>query len=119
MYVLVPRGFTVASLHCPKAGHCIDQPSTIDLSRIGGGHTAALPAHAIVIEDDEAFQSTWWPLVIVRVKTEKAWNTIAKAKTAEAMDACESAGHCSKEFATNAYIFFQVLGPGGSPQGPA
>jgi hypothetical protein len=120
MYVLVPRGFKApGTLHCPKAGHCIDQPSTIDLSRIGGHAKAALPAHAIVIEDDESFQSTWWPLVIVKVKNLKAWNKIATAKSAEAMDACESAGNCSKEFATNAFIFFQVLGPGMSPHGPA
>ena len=122
MYVLIPMGFTppADTLQCPSAGHCIGQPSTIDMTRIPGlgGANATLPAHSIVIEEDESFQSTWWPLVLVGVNNLQAWNTIASEKSAEAMDACETSGDCTGEFDTNAYIFFQVLGPGMSPQGP-
>jgi hypothetical protein len=120
LYTLIPDGFKPnGGLHCPQTGHCIDHPSRIDLSRIGGSSDAAFPAHMNVIEENESFQSTWWPVVIVKVKTLAAWNTIAGAKSADAMDACEAAGNCSDEIPTNAYIFFQVLGPGMSPQGPA
>ena len=47
-----------------------------------------------------------------------AWNQIATAKTVEAMDACEETGNCTQEAETNAFVFFHVLGPGMSPQGP-
>jgi len=54
---------------------------TIDLSRSLGVHgfNAILPAHSLVMEDEEAFQSTWWPVVLVGVKTLDAWNTTAAA----------------------------------------
>jgi hypothetical protein len=123
MYVLVPLGFSppADTVHCPTVGHCIDQPNTIDLSRLQGwgGKETRFPAHSIVLEDQESFQSTWWPVVLVGVKNLTAWNEIAAAKSADAMDACEAAGNCTSEFSTNAFVFFQVLGPGMSPQGPA
>ncbi len=123
MYVLVPLGFSPpgATLHCPTRGRCIDQPGTIDVSRLTGwgGGNVGFPRHSIVLEEDESFQSTWWPVVLVGVKNLTAWNGIASAKSADAMDACEEAGNCTQEFATNAFVFFQVLGPGMSPQGPA
>ena len=119
-YVLVPMGFTppAASVQCGT--HCIDQPSTIDMTRVlGSGANAVLSARSFVIEEDESFQSTWWPAVLVGVKNLRAWKTIATAKTIESVDACQANGGCIPEAETNAYIFFQVLGPGMSPQGPA
>jgi len=77
-----------------------------------------LPAHSFVIEDQEAFQSTWWPVVLVRVKTLDAWNAIAAAKSIDAVDACQASGGCFPENDTNAFLFFQVLGPNMSPEGP-
>jgi hypothetical protein len=35
------------------------------------------------------------------------------------MDACEASHNCTDEVPTNAFVFFQVLGPGMSPTGPA
>jgi hypothetical protein len=121
LYAIIPMGFTPpkSTLQCPKPGHCIDWPNTIDLSRIGGMSNATFPAHSQIIEDDESFQSTWWPLVIVGVKSMSAWNTLVSDKSADAMDACEAAHHCTNEMPTNAFVFFQVLGPGMSPTGPA
>ncbi|MGZ4155292.1 MAG: hypothetical protein ACXVQ0_12525 [Actinomycetota bacterium] len=123
MYVLVPLGFSPPgdTLHCPTAGRCIDQPGTIDVSRLigWGSGNVVFPHHSIVLEENESFQSTWWPVVLVGVKNLTAWNQLAAAKSADAMDACETAGNCTQEFATNAFVFFQVLGPGMSPQGPA
>jgi len=83
------------------------------------GESAILPAHSLVIEDREAFQSTWWPMVLVRVKNLDAWNTIAAAKSIDAVDACQASGGCFQENDTNAFLIFQVLGPDMSPQGPA
>jgi hypothetical protein len=86
---------------------------------IGWGGNVVFPHHSIMLEENESFQSTWWPVVLVGVKNLTAWNQIASAKVVDAMDACETAGNCTQEFATNAFVFFQVLGPGMSPQGPA
>jgi hypothetical protein len=122
VYLLIPVGFSppADTLQCPIRGHCIDHPHTIDLSRSlpRGSSEAVLPAHSFVIEDEEAFQSTWWPVVLVFVKNLDAWNTIAAAKNIAAVDACQASGGCFEEVDTNAFLFFQVLGPGMSPQGP-
>ena len=69
-------------------------------------------------EDQEAFQSTWWPVVLIFVKNLAAWNTIAAARNIAAVDACQANGGCFPEVVTNAFLFFQVLGPGMSPLGP-
>jgi len=120
IYVLIPRGFRApgSTLHCGV--RCIDQPRTMDLSRVfnSDSEEAVLPARSFVIEEDESFQSTWWPVVLVFVKNLNAWNTIAMAKTIDSVDACQVNGGCLPEVETNAFLFFQVLGPGMSPQGP-
>ena len=54
-----------------------------------------------------------------RVKNLDAWNTIAAAKSIDAVDACQASGGCFQENDTNAFLIFQVLGPDMSPQGPA
>src|SRR5215468_1434156 len=56
-------------------------------------------------------------MVLVRVKTLDAWNTIAAAKSIAAVDECQANGGCFEENDTNGFLFFQVLGPGMSPQG--
>lgn len=122
LYVIVPIGFTppTATLQCPVAGHCIDHPHTMDLSRLFGSDTAnaVLAAHSHVLEDDESFQATWWPVIVVGVNNIDAWNTIVAAKNIDSVDACQASGDCLPEAETNTYLFFQVLGPGMSPQGP-
>lgn len=119
IYVLIPLGFTppINTVQCRAS--CIDQPSTMDLSAIGGDSNATLSMRSFVLEDDESFQSTWWPVVIVGVKTLHAWNRIASRKTIEASDHCQEVGHCLQESDGNAFVFFQVLGPGMSTAGPA
>jgi hypothetical protein len=119
IYLLVPKGFTPPSSTVMCWMRCIDQPRTIDLSRIGGGKNAVLSPRSFVIEDAESFQSTWWPVVVVGVKNLRAWNQIAAAKTIDSVDACQASGNCAQEAETNGFLFFQVLGPGMSPQGPA
>jgi hypothetical protein len=114
--VLVPLGFTpsASTLQCPTAGRCIDHPSRIDLSRLFGSSTAnaALPPHSHILVDKEHFQSTWWPVRIVGVKTQAAWNTLVAGKSEAAVKACQAATHCTADVPTNLYLFFQVLAPG-------
>jgi len=121
IYELIPLGFTppTSTLQCGTS--CIDHPRTMDMSRVFGGmgSNATLPARSFVIEDKEAFQSTWWPIILVGVKNLDAWNTIVAAKNIAAVDDCQTSGGCAPEVDTNAFVFFQVLGPGMSPGGPA
>lgn len=114
---VTPMGFTPpsATLQCPVAGQCIDHPSTIDI----GGSSVALPPHSHILIDDESFQSTWWPIVVVGVKNIAAWNKIVKGKSETAVQACQAAGNCTSDIPTNGFLFFQVLGPGASTQGPS
>jgi hypothetical protein len=92
----------------------------MDLSNAfsGMGSNATIGRRSFVIEDSEKFQSTWWPVVMVGVKNLSAWNTIVAAKDITAVDACQTNGGCMPEVDTNAFVFFQVLGPGMTPQGP-
>ena len=83
-----------------------------------GAGNIAFPRHSIVLEENESFQSTWWPVVLVGVKNLTAWNQIATAKTVDAMDACEETGNCTQEAETDAFVFFQVLGPGMARRDP-
>jgi hypothetical protein len=119
---VVPQGFTpsASTLQCPVPGHCIDHPSTLDLSRLLGSSASsvALPPHSHILIDDESFQSAWWPIVVVGVKNLGAWRMIVKAKSEDAVVACQVAGNCTPDIPTNAFLFFQVLGPGMSPGGP-
>jgi hypothetical protein len=120
---VTPMGFTPPdqTLQCPVAGQCIDHPHDIDLSRLfgSGSSDVTLPPHSHILVDDESFQSTWWPIVVVGVKNISAWNKIVKAKSETAVLACQAAGNCTADIPTNGFLFFQVLGPGASPQGPS
>lgn len=122
LYVVVPIGFTppTRTLQCPVAGNCVDHPHTLDLSRLfgSGAANAVLAPHSHVLEEDESFQATWWPVVVVGVKNLHAWNKIVDAKDIESVDACQASGHCFPEAPTNTYLFFQVLGPGMGTHGP-
>jgi len=119
LYLLMPIGFTPPSNTVMCRAKCIDLPKNMDLSRIGGSDSATLGPKSFVIEEDESFQSTWWPITVVPVLNLKAWNTIAAAKSIDAVDACQKDGGCAPEAETNGFAFFQVLGPGMSPTGPA
>ena len=121
VYLLIPLGFSPPASTLQCRARCIDQPTTIDLSRVFSGMSAhaVLGPRSFVIEDPESFQSTWWPVVLVGVKNLTAWNTIVAAKNIAAVDDCQTNGGCAPEVETNAFVFFQVLGPGMSPQGPA
>ena len=85
LYVVVPLGFTPpkSTLQCPVAGHCIDHPSTIDLSAVLGAGTSdlPLPAHSHIVATANGHQSEWWNGDVVGVKSLKAWDKIVHAKS--------------------------------------
>lgn len=85
LYVVVPLGFTPpkATLQCPVAGHCIDHPSTIDLSAVLGSGTSdvLLPAHSHVVATANGGHAEWWNVDVVAVKQVWAWDKIVADKS--------------------------------------
>jgi hypothetical protein len=114
LYVVVPLGFTPpkSTLQCPTAGHCIDHPSTIDLSAVLGAGTGnlALPAHSHIVAPGNQGQSEWWNVDVVGVKTPSAWNAIVHAKSdwelqwLQRHDPAQVTGNIT----TNLFLYFAV-----------
>ncbi len=113
LYVMTPLGFrpNESTLHCPVVGHCINHPSTIDLSRLFGPSTAnaPLPAHSHIIEQ---VSGNWWELEVIGVKDLPTWNTIVAGKSLETVRALQSADpgatHITADIPSNTYLFFNV-----------
>ncbi|HKU67685.1 MAG TPA: hypothetical protein VJP85_07915 [Candidatus Baltobacteraceae bacterium] len=111
LYVMTPLGFRpdTSTLHCPTVGMCINHPSTIDLSRIGGPSNAPLPAHSHIIDADTG---NWWELIVIGVKDLGTWNQIVAGKslaTVRALQAADPAQtHITDDKRTNTYLFFEV-----------
>src|SRR5439155_8723673 len=82
LFVMTPIGFrpAEATLQCPIVGHCINHPSTIDLSRVFGAGTenAPLPAHSHIVDQAEG---NWWELDVVGVKDRATWDQIVAGKS--------------------------------------
>ena len=115
LYVVVPLGFTPpkSTLQCPVAGHCIDHPSTIDLSAVLGAGTAdlALPPHSHIVATDNSNQSEWWNVDVVGVKSLSAWNKIVHAKSdweLEHLQRTDSAD-VTGNITTNLFLYFAVV----------
>jgi hypothetical protein len=111
LYVMTPLGFRPAdaTLHCPIVGSCINHPSTIDLSRIGGPADAPLPAHSHIID---VRHGGWWELEVIGVKNPAVWDQIVAGKslaTVRALQAADPSGDTiTGDIPTNAYLFFDV-----------
>jgi len=111
LYVMTPLGFRPpdATLQCPIVGSCINHPSTIDLSRIGGPADAPLPAHSHIIDQRHG---GWWELEVIGVKSPDTWNQIVAGKslaTVRALQAADPSGTTiTDDIPTNAYLFFSV-----------
>jgi hypothetical protein len=111
LYVMTPLGFTppLSTLHCPTIGMCINHPSTIDLSRIGGPSNAPLPRHSHIIDQHTG---NWWELIVIGVKDLGTWNQIvagkslATVRTLQAADPSQT--HITSDIRTNVYLFFEV-----------
>jgi len=111
LYVMTPLGFRPAdaTLQCPIVGSCINHPSTIDLSRIGGPADAPLPAHSHIID---VRHGGWWELEVIGVRSPAVWDEIVAGKslaTVRALQAADPAGTTiTGDIPTNAYLFFNV-----------
>lgn len=111
LYVMTPLGFRPDSstLQCPEVGNCINHPSTIDLSRIGGPADAPLPAHSHIIE---VMHGGWWELEVIGVKSPAVWDQIVAGKslaTVRELQAGDPSGiTITGDIPTNTYLFFNV-----------
>ena len=111
LFVMTPIGFRpdASTLHCPTVGNCINHPSTIDLSRIGGPADAPLPAHSHVVNE---MHGGWWELVVIGVKNEATWDQIVAGKslaTVRSLQASDPSGaNITGDIRTNTYLFFSV-----------
>jgi hypothetical protein len=113
LFVMTPLGFRPdeSTLQCPVVGHCINHPSTIDLSRLFGPTTAnaPLPAHSHIVDQ---VSGNWWELKVVGVKDLATWNQVVAGKslaTVRALQAADpSADHITGDIFTNTYLFFDV-----------
>ena len=114
LYVVVPLGFTPPkwTLQCP-AGHCIDHPSTIDLSAVLGKGTSnvLLPAHSHIVATNNDAKSEWWNVDVVGVKSLSAWDKIVAAKSdwelqhLQRTDSSQLTGNIT----TNLFLYFAVV----------
>ena len=96
-----------ATLHCPSL--CINHPSTLDLSRIGGPPSALAGPHSHIITDR---RGGWHQTINIRVRSLAVWNqiaatkTLAKVRELQADPAIGGAGLISQDTPTNIFFFF-------------
>ena len=109
LYVLVPLfGVNQGTiLQCPEAGNCVNHPMTLDLSLIGAGSNAALPAHSHILDGPAG---GWWDIQVVGVLNQASWNTIQAGKDQATMFNVIAAKGAVGPIATNLYLFFNVVG---------
>jgi len=113
LFVMTPLGFRpdVSTLQCPIVGHCINHPSTIDLSRLFGPSVAnaPLPAHSHIIDQRSG---NWWELKVIGVKDLATWDAVVAGKSLETVRALQAADpgavHITPDIFTNTYLFFDV-----------
>lgn len=115
LYVIVPIGFTPAkqTLNCPVAGHCIDHPSSIDLSAVFASakyDDVKLPAHSHILTTANSGQGEWWDVVVIGVTKLATWNQIVAAKSYSEITSLRD--HASKSVTsnlpTNLFLYFKV-----------
>jgi hypothetical protein len=114
LYVVVPLGFTPkrSTLQCPVAGHCIDHPSTIDLSAVLGKGTSdlKLPAHSHIVATANGGQAEWWNVVVVGVQSPASWNKIVHAKSDAELQRLQrnAKSGVTGNIVTNLFLYFSV-----------
>ena len=103
-----------ATLHCPGGSVCLNHPSTLDLSRIGGPPSALGVPHSHIITGR---QGGWHQTVNIRVRSLAVWNQIAAAKTLAKVRELQAdplvggAGLISQDTPTNIFFFIEVHQP--------
>jgi len=113
LYVIVPLGFTpkASTLQC-KAGHCIDHPSTIDLSGILGAKykDVPLPAHSHIVATANGHKSEWWNVDVVGVTKSSSWYKLVSAKSdweLQKLQRTKNSG-VTGNLTTNLFLYFAV-----------
>jgi hypothetical protein len=100
-----------ATLHCPGVTVCLNHPSTLDLSRIGGPPSALAVSHSHIITER---QGGWHRTINIIVRDLAVWNQIAAAKSLakvrelQADPAVGGAGLISQDTPTNIFFFIEV-----------
>jgi hypothetical protein len=114
LYVVVPLGFTPpkSTLQCPVAGHCIDHPSTIDLTAVLGSGTGnvLLPAHSHIVATSNGGQSEWWNVDVVGVKSLWAWNQLVRYRSDAELQHLQrhDSAKVTGNITTNLFLYFAV-----------
>lgn len=115
LYIVVPLGFTPSksTLQCPTVGHCIDHPSTIDLSAVLGKGTGnlALPPHSHIIATSAGNKSEWWNVVAIGVTSKATWNKIVHARSDAELKQLQlhpKRNGVTGNIVTNLFLFFKV-----------
>lgn len=105
-----------ATLHCPGGSVCLNHPSTLDLSRIGGPPSALGAPHSHIITGR---RSGWHQTVNIRVRSLAVWNQIAAAKTIAKVRELQNdpavgganPALISQDTPTNIFFFIEVQKP--------
>ena len=110
LYVMTPIGFRPdeSTLQCPEVGHCINHPSTIDVSRVFGPGTenAPLPAHSHIVEEASG---NWWNIEVIGVTDPAVWDAVVAGKSLARVRELQAAGAgITRDIPSNSYLFFNV-----------
>ncbi len=94
------------------AGHCIDHPSTIDLSAVLGAGTKniTLPAHSHIVSTGNGGKSEWWNVIVVGVTKPAAWNKIVSARSDAELTKLQrtASSGVTGNNVTNLFLYFGV-----------
>ena len=110
IYAIAAAGFVPdpSTVACLRGSPCLNHPTMIDLSRIGGPASAVPVSHSHVLE---ARHAGWFNTVNIRVLSLDAWNQIAAAKTLAKVRELQgdpsvgTPGVISADTPTNIYFF--------------
>lgn len=124
LYIITPLFKPQPSgLQCPTSGYCIDHPTTVDLSRLSStldpilGTTPTqlgnvpLTPHSHIVLTANNNQPEWWPVEVIGVTSEAAYNQIVTSSNeyATAQSLASSGSGVTEPIPTNIFLWFEVL----------
>lgn len=118
LWIPVPLFSPTPSTQCPATG-CVDHPMTIDLSRLAPAlgvpasklKDVPVPAHDHVLNSRNNDLPEWWPVVVVGVTNQKAWDKIVSHKSLAEVRILQSekGSGVTPDIPTNLFLWFQTL----------
>ncbi|HET9058355.1 MAG TPA: hypothetical protein VFN61_00415 [Acidimicrobiales bacterium] len=118
LWIPVPLFSPAPKTQCPSTG-CVDHPMTIDLSRLASalGAPAAklkdvpVPAHDHILNSRNNDLPEWWPVVVVGVTNQKAWDQITSHKNLSEIRILQrqKGSGVTGDIPTNLFLWFQTL----------